>query len=138
MGMFDDMTAKAADSMLGNSSNPLAAGILEMIHNHPGGISGLVQSFHQQGLGELVNSWISTGQNLPISADQLQQVLGSERVQQLASRVGISPDQAGSQLAQILPTIVDKLTPNGNIEQGNLLEMGMNLLKSLGSKSTAA
>jgi uncharacterized protein YidB (DUF937 family) len=124
--------------MLGNSSNPLAAGILEMIHNHPGGISGLVQSFHQQGLGELVNSWISTGQNLPISADQLQQVLGSERVQQLASRVGISPDQAGSQLAQILPTIVDKLTPNGNIEQGNLLEMGMNLLKSLGSKSTAA
>ena len=138
MGMLDDMTAKAADSMLGNSSNPLAAEVLQMIHNHPGGIAGLVQSFHQQGLGELINSWVSTGQNLPISADQLQQVLGSEKVQQLASKIGIPADQAGSQLAQFLPTIIDKLTPNGNVEQGNLLETGMNLLKSLGSKSTAA
>lgn len=137
MGLFDDLENKAVNSMLGGSSNPLATGLLQMINNHPGGVAGLVQSFHEKGLGEIASSWVSTGQNLPISADQIQQVLGSEQVKQLAARAGISPDIAGSSLAQLLPTLVDKLTPNGQLPQhSNLMEMGMSVLQSLEKTGT--
>jgi uncharacterized protein YidB (DUF937 family) len=137
MGLFDELENKAVSGMLGGSSNPLATGLLQTINNHPGGVAGLVQSFHEKGLGEIASSWVSTGQNLPISADQIQQVLGSEQVKQLAAKAGISPDAAGSSLAQLLPTLIDKLTPNGQVQQhSNLMEMGMSLLQSLGKTGT--
>ena len=137
MGLLDDLENKAVTGMLGGSSNHLATGLLQMINNHPGGVAGLVQSFHEKGLGEIASSWVSTGQNLPISADQIQQVLGSEQVKQLAAKAGISPDVAGSSLAQLLPTLIDKLTPNGQVQQhSNLMEMGMSVLQSLEKTGT--
>ena len=137
MGLLDDLENKAVTGILGGSSNPLATGLLQMINNQPGGLPGLVQSFHDKGLGNLVSSWVGTGQNLPISAEQIQHVLGSEQVKQLAAKAGISPDVAGSSLAQLLPTLVDKLTPNGQMPQhSSLLETGMGLLQSLGKTGT--
>jgi uncharacterized protein YidB (DUF937 family) len=115
MSLMEDMAGKALNSMLGSSSNPMAANLLQMIHNHPGGLSGLVQEFHDKGLGEIASSWVSSGQNLPISADQIHQVLGSSMVQQFAAKAGISPQEAGSKLAEFLPMIVDHLTPQGKV-----------------------
>jgi uncharacterized protein YidB (DUF937 family) len=138
MGLLDDLENKAISSVTGGG-NPLVSQLLQMIQQQPGGLSGLVQNFHDKGLGGLVTSWVSTGQNLPISADQIQHVLGSTQVQELAAKVGISPEVASSQLSQLLPTIVDKLTPNGQMPQsGNLMEMGMNLLKSFETPGTGA
>ena len=135
MGLLDSLENMAMSKVAG--SNPAAAGILEMIQNHPGGLNGLVQSFHQNGLGELVNSWTGTGQNQPVSAEQIQQVLGSEKVQALAQKLGVSPETAGSTLAQLLPSVIDKLTPNGSVpEQSNLLQMGESLLASLSKTGT--
>jgi uncharacterized protein YidB (DUF937 family) len=137
MSFMEDMEQKALGGVLGGSSNPLAHSILEMINNHPGGLPGLVQSFHQNGLGGLVNSWISTGQNQPVSGDQVQSVLGNDQVQQLAAKLGISPDVAKSKLAEYLPQIMDKLTPNGQIpQQSNVMETGKTLLGSLGKTGT--
>lgn len=137
MGLLDDMENKAVTSMLGGNSNPLATSILEMLHNHPGGLSGLVQGFQEKGLGNLISSWVGTGQNLPISADQIQHGLGSQQVQEMATKLGISPEVASSQMASILPMLIDKLTPNGQVpQQGNLLEMGMNALRSMGKTGT--
>lgn len=131
MGFLDEMANKAAEKILRNSSSPMASAALEMINSHPGGISGLVQVFHDKGLGDVVNSWVSTGQNLPISADQIQSVLGNEGVKQLAAKAGTSPDAVGEHLAQLLPQIVDRLTPNGNLSDSNsLLQQGLNFLKS--------
>lgn len=133
MSLFDDLENKAANSMLGGSSNPLATGLLQMINSQPGGLSGLLQSFHEKGLGGVAASWVGTGQNLPISADQLQNVLGSDQVKQLAAKAGISPDAAGAALTQLLPSLVDRLTPNGQMPQhSNLLEIGMTILQSFG------
>jgi uncharacterized protein YidB (DUF937 family) len=135
MGLLDDIVNKAA----GDSANPLASHLMEMIHSQPGGLSGLLQNFHDKGLGELVISWVGTGQNLPISADQIQHVLGSEQVQQLAAKLGISSGAVSSQLAQLLPTAVDKLTPNGQVpNQSSLLTTGITLLKSLSKTATDA
>ena len=138
MSFLEDMAGKEVSSMLANSSNPLASSIMQMINNQPGGVSGLLQQFHEKGLGTLVTSWVSTGQNLPISADQIQNVLGSEQVKELAAKAGISPDAAGSHLAQLLPMLIDKLTPNGQVPQGggSLLEEGMGMLKNLGLGKT--
>ncbi len=132
MSLIDDLGSKAANSMLGDCSNPLATSLLHMINNTPGGLSGMLQSFHDKGLGGLVSSWVGTGQNLPISADQIQHVLGSDQVKELAAKAGISPDIASNALTQLLPTLVDKLTPNGELPQhSSLLEMGTSILNCL-------
>jgi uncharacterized protein YidB (DUF937 family) len=130
MSLFGDLAEKAATGLMGSSSNPLVHSAFEMIQNQPGGLDGLVQNFQQKGLGEVVSSWVSTGQNLPISADQITHVLGSDTVKNLAAKAGISPDQAGSQLAALLPGLIDKLTPNGHTgDAGGLLATAMNALK---------
>lgn len=141
MSFLEDMAGKEVSSMLSSSSNPLASSVMQMINNQPGGISGLLQQFHDKGMGGLVTSWVGTGQNLPISADQIQHVLGSEQVKELAAKAGISPDEASSHLAQLLPMLVDKLTPNGQVPQGSssnssMLEEGMGMLKNLGLGKT--
>jgi uncharacterized protein YidB (DUF937 family) len=137
MNFLEDMAGKEISGILANSSNPLASSVMQMISNQPGGLSGLLQQFHDKGLGGVVTSWVGTGQNLPISADQLQQVLGSEQVKELAAKAGISPEAASSHLAQLLPMLVDKLTPNGQVPQSSsLLEEGMGMLKNLGLGKT--
>jgi uncharacterized protein YidB (DUF937 family) len=138
MSFLEDMAGKEVSGMLANSSNPIAASVMQMINSQPGGLCGLVQQFHDKGLGGLVTSWIGTGQNMPISADQLQHVLGSEQVKELAAKCGISPEAATSHLSQLLPGLIDKLTPNGEVPQGgsSILEEGMGMLKNLGPGKT--
>ena len=131
MGLLDNLEGMAMSKVAG--SNPEAAGVLEMIQNHPGGLNGLVQAFQQNGLGGLVNSWTGTGENQPATTAQIQQVLGSDKIQALAQKLGVSPEAASSTLAQLLPTVIDKLTPNGSVpEHSNLMQMGESLLASLG------
>jgi uncharacterized protein YidB (DUF937 family) len=89
-----------------------------------GGLGGLVGKFEQAGLGNVVSSWIGSGQNLPISADQLQSVLGSDAVSSIAAKLGINPADAMGQLSTMLPGLVDKLTPNGAAPAGGLGNMG--------------
>ena len=106
--------------------------LLNLVNSHPGGIGGLLQAFQQQGLGGVVSSWVATGANQPVSADQVQSALGSEQVQDVASKLGVSTQEASSQIAQWLPSVIDHLTPNGQVPAGgsNLLEMGAGLLKA--------
>lgn len=80
-----------------------------------GGLSAIVAKLEQAGLGDQVKSWIGTGQNLPITAEQLQQVLGSDTVKQLAARFNIPVDQLSQVLAQALPGAVDSASPNGKL-----------------------
>lgn len=97
-----------------------------------GGLGALVSAFQSQGLGDVVNSWVGTGQNMPISPDQLHKVLGAGQVSNFASQAGVTPDAAGALLAQLLPQVVDKLTPGGQMPAGGAmpgLDMLANLLK---------
>ncbi len=136
MGLFDDVLKTGLAGMAGGGRQQgkgLATGILELFSSQQiGGLQGLVQSFTQRGLGNIVSSWVSTGPNLPVSPDQIQAVLGNDAVSSLAQKAGVAPEMASSLLAQVLPGIVDKLTPEGKIpEGGNLLEQGLNLLKGM-------
>jgi uncharacterized protein YidB (DUF937 family) len=132
MGLLDSLENEALGKVLGGNSNPLATGLLQMIQNQPGGLQGLVQNFHNNGLGSVVSSWVGQGANSPVTAEQIHAVLGSDQVRALAARAGISPDEAGNAIAQILPGIVDKLTPNGQVpEHNNVMEMVGGLLQNL-------
>jgi len=135
MGILDNLGSQATGNATG--SNPLMATILQMIQNQPGGLQGLVQSFHEKGLSGLVASWIGTGQNLPVSSDQVQQVFGNDKIKELAAKAGISPDMASAAIAGVLPSIVDKLTPGGSVpEHSNVIDMATNMLKNLESKAS--
>ena len=82
-----------------------------------GGLAGLVEKFHQGGLGEVANSWVGTGQNLPVSPDQLGGVLGNDTISAMASKLGMNQGDLLGQLSHMLPQVVDKLTPNGQLPQ---------------------
>jgi uncharacterized protein YidB (DUF937 family) len=86
-----------------------------------GGLGGLVEQFQQGGLGDLVSSWVGTGQNMPISAEQLQGVLGSEQIAEFARQFGLSNSDAANQLSQLVPQVVDRLTPAGELPGADAL-----------------
>ncbi|MSS76766.1 MAG: DUF937 domain-containing protein [Methyloglobulus sp.] len=102
-----------------------------------GGLSGLVEKIAAGGLADQISSWVGKGENLPISAEQLQAVLGSSFVQGLAEKFGINTTDVAGSLTSLLPQIIDKLTPDGEAPgDGNLLEAGLAGLTSLlGNKS---
>ena len=126
MGLMDQM-GQVVDGLLGGQSaqNPLLQAVTSLLGNNSnlGGLAGLVQAFQKNGLGEIVNSWVSTGQNMPVSPQQIEQGLGSDVLRQLASKAGLSPQDASSQLSNLLPNLVDKLTPNGKIEADPLEQL---------------
>ena len=136
MGLFDQVAGAVAGAAgtagtSGEGGNPMLGTIMQLLNDPKiGGLSGLVQSFQKGGLGEIVNSWVSKGPNLPVSASQIQSVLGNEQVGNIAGKLGVSPDQASGQIAEFLPQIVDKLTPNGSLpEGGDMMAQGVDLLK---------
>ena len=133
MSLFDQVVGALSTGESGGQGNLLQT-VMHLINNpQTGGLQGLIQSFQQGGLGDIVNSWVSSGQNLPISAEQIQSVLGGSGLQELAAKLGISPAQASGSLAEMLPQIVDKMTPNGEVPQGgDLLAQGTDLLKKGG------
>jgi len=87
----------------------------DLIKQH-GGLVGLMGLFRQKGLGEIFSSWVGLGENHPVSAEQIQQVLGDERVGAIAQRFGMDPALASSLLSKYLPILIDKLTPTGKIQ----------------------
>ena len=140
MGLLDsilgDMTGKAGAAGAG----PAIMGILGGLLTQSGGLQGLANQFAQSGHGGLFSSWVGTGENLPISADQIQKVLGSEQVSALASKMGVDSAQVSHFLAEYLPKAVDKMTPDGKMDpaadhQQSLASLLPSLLQSLGGRS---
>ena len=107
MGMFDGLLGGIVGAGMVTAVN----GIIE---KH-GGLQGVMNEFERNGLGPTVKSWVGTGPNQPISADQVQQVLGPELLQQLSAKSGLSVEELTQKLSQVLPQAVDRLTPDGKI-----------------------
>ena len=137
MGLLDDVMGMAGMGGAANAQAQQHAGALGMLLdyiNSPqvGGISGLQQMFQQKGLGGLVASWIGTGQNSPISGDQLQNVLHGNTLQEIAAKTGMDQGQLSSIFSQLLPHVVDRLTPNGQVPDSSALSQ---MMKGLGAGS---
>lgn len=117
----------------GSNNNTAIDAIIGLIGNQQsGGLMGLVEKFSANGLGEQVDSWVSVGQNLPITAEQIQAVLGSSFVQDIAAKMGMNTADAAGSLANLLPQVIDKLTPDGQVSDNNdLLQIALTGLSSL-------
>lgn len=132
MGLLDSVMGALGGAGGNGGGNPMLDVVMQMLSNkgQNGGLAGLVQAFQQNGLGEQVNSWISTGQNLPVSPDQIKAALGGGQLGQIAGQLGMNETQAAGGLADLLPQVIDKLTPNGQLPQGDdLMAQGLDLLK---------
>jgi len=135
MGLLDDVLKEVGVATGAGGSDAhrsLATELAGMLSQAgaSGGLTNLVNMFNRNGLGDVVSSWIATGRNLPISAEQIQSVLGSAQVQALAAKAGVSPEMASNAIAKILPNLVDKVTPNGQMPSaGGLLDSLAGLFK---------
>lgn len=123
MGLFDQISGMVS-SALGGSGDAAGGDVQAQVmgvlkQNGIDGMSGLVQQFEQSGMGAHVASWIGDGQNLPISAAQVQAALGSPVIASIAQRFGVDPTTAANLLAQHLPDAVDQATPDGTVSDGS-------------------
>jgi len=148
MGLLDGILGNMIGSMLsGNQQqNPFGATlgglsggsgggsallqIALLLLQQNGGLEGVLGKFRQAGMGAQADSWVSTGPNMDISPDQLQQVFGSGALGDIASQLGMSQDQAGSNMSQLLPELINQLTPQGRVtdESNNSIDEGLSAL----------
>jgi len=110
----------------GNKKDDLMSTVLGLLGGQ-GGLQNLIGQFTSKGLGDVVGSWVSTGKNMPVSGDQLQNVLGKDTISNLASKLGMDNVALTSQLSNLLPDGGDKLTPDGKVRDGYIMSKGMEM-----------
>jgi uncharacterized protein YidB (DUF937 family) len=121
-------TEKPGEALAGNEA--LGGALGQLLTQH-GGIGGLLEKFKSSGLGNIFNSWVGTGQNQPISNDQLTQVFDEASIADLAKKLGVGKDQAIGKLSQWLPHAIDKLTPDGKVPAEGALGKSLEALRSI-------
>ena len=133
MGLLDSVIGAVAGGMggshgTGGTQGALLNAVIAMLANRQGqgqsgglgGLGDLIAKFTQHGMGDVIGSWVGPGQNAPISGDQLSSVLGSDTIGDLAAKLGLSHEEAAGQLSQVLPQVVDRLTPQGHAPAAGL------------------
>jgi uncharacterized protein YidB (DUF937 family) len=129
MGLFDEVMGglEARDGQHAALYEEVAKLVTES-----GGVNGLVQQFQQKGLEGVISGWIGNGTNPPITADQVVQAVGQDKITEIASRVGLSEPQVVEGISKLLPLMVDHLTPNGTApnQSGDELAGALGVLKS--------
>jgi uncharacterized protein YidB (DUF937 family) len=130
MGLLDSVAGAVMGKLTGGGQGGMAQIAMEMFNQH-GGVAGLVEKFKAGGLGDAAASWVGTGANMPVSADQISSVLGNDQIAAMAAKFGIDPATLSAQIAEHLPTVVDKMTPSGAVEgdSGNILSTVLGMFK---------
>lgn len=112
MGFLDQVVGAVAGGGKGTLQSMLLQQLIAML-SQPGALAKLTSAFQQHGLGSILQSWLGTGTNLPISPAQLTQVLGASTVNEMAGKAGMAAPEAASTLATLLPQVIDKISPSG-------------------------
>jgi len=135
MGLLDSLLGSvmgggtSVGGAQGAQQSPMMLMALQLLQQN-GGIQGVLAKFQQAGYAEQVQSWISTGQNLPISADALARVLGHGQLGAVAQQCGVDSGAAAGGLASMLPHVIDQLTPQGSVphDEGDLVSKALAIL----------
>lgn len=128
MGLFDGLVGQVLGGLGQNhgASEGMVQHVLGMLGGQGGsGLTQLMQVFQSKGLGDVIGSWVGTGQNLPIDPQQLMGLLGNDQIAAMASKFGLTHEAAASQLANLLPQVIDKMTPNGELPGADVLSQGL-------------
>lgn len=129
MGLLDSIAGSVLGK-LGGQQGGMAQIALDMF-NQNGGLEGVLGKLKESGLADQAASWVGTGTNLPVNADQITSALGSSQIAEMAAKFGINPADLSAKIAEHLPSVIDKMTPNGAVESdsGNLLSTVLGMLK---------
>lgn len=129
MGMFDGLVGSVLGKVTGEKAG-MAQVAMEMFNTN-GGVGGILEKFKTGGLADAAASWVGMGDNIPVSADQISSVLGNDQIAAMAEKFGIDPATLSAQIAEYLPSVVDKMTPNGAVEadSGNTLSSVLGMFK---------
>ena len=129
MGLLDGLLGGLMGGGTQQAQSPLVQMALQLIQQN-GGLPGIISKFQHGGMTEEVGSWVGTGQNMPMTGNQLQEILGSGSIGQIAQQLGLSHGDASSNLAQILPQIIDRMTPTGQVpdNHGDMLAQALSAL----------
>jgi uncharacterized protein YidB (DUF937 family) len=114
MGLLDGLVENVLGIGAQQSQGSMLQVALQVLEQN-GGLPGIISKFEHGGMADHVGSWVGTGANMPISGAQLQEILGSGSIGEIAQRLGLSHGDASSGLAQVLPQVIDKLTPEGQV-----------------------
>ena len=134
MGLLDSILGGAAGQLLGGIGGGAQTNVLSavmMLLQQNGGLGNVVSQFEQSGLGAQAASWVGSGANQSISGDQVAQVFGSGAIGQIASQLGMDHGQASGALAQLLPEVINQLTPQGQVtsQSGDMLSQALSMLR---------
>ena len=129
MGMLDGLLGGMLGGGAQQGQSPLMQMALQMIQQN-GGLPGIISKFQHGGMTEHVDSWVGNGQNMPVTGNQLQEILGSGSIGQIAQQLGMSHGDASSGLAQVLPQLINHLTPTGQVpdNHSDMLAQAMAML----------
>ena len=133
MQLLDNLT----NQLGGNHPEGLLSAVSALIANN-GGLSGIISRFTQNGLGQHVQSWVGKGENIPITGEHVRQVFGADQIQQVAQQLGTDPAQSSNMIAEVLPGLVDKATPQGQVVSNEEAQHGISGLLSKGFSSLFA
>ncbi|WP_428981744.1 YidB family protein [Mannheimia indoligenes] len=115
--MLGNILGSLASSVLGGNNQSTAIQLIQNLLQSQGGVEGLIAKFQEGGLDDLLRTWVSSDEdNAPVSSEQISNVFGQENIQNAAQDAGVDATDASDLLAQLLPKIVDTLTPNGNVD----------------------
>ncbi len=117
----------------GEKQDDLMSTVMNLIGGQ-GGLNGLINQFSSKGLGDVISSWVGTGKNIPVSPNQIEKVLDKDTINSITSKLGMDKNDLMGQLSNLLPQVVDKLTPDGKVPEGDILEKGKDLLGGLFGK----
>lgn len=129
MGLFDSVAGAVLGKMLGEKSD-MAKVAMEMLDKF-GGIDGILTKLKEGGLADIAATWVGNGKNAPVSSNQITDALGADTIAEIAGKFGLSPDMLSGQLAEHLPNVIDKMTPNGEVNNNSndLLGTVLGMLK---------
>ena len=134
---FDQMAKNLKQTLGGpeTEQSRVVNGIVDVLFSRGPGLAGLIDTFKNKGLGSQASSWVSRGENLPVSPNQVEQVLGPELLQQIATKTGLPLETVKQKLSTVLPPVVDQLTPEGAIPKDDILQQGLKFLRDRFSPS---
>jgi uncharacterized protein YidB (DUF937 family) len=136
MGLLDQVGGALGGALSGAGGGGTKAILLQQLVamlSKPGALQNLTGAFQNAGLGNILQSWLGSGANLPIDASQITKVLGAGTVGDLAQKAGISEGETASTLSSLLPQVIDKISPGGSApSEGQLGGMLSSLGKMLG------
>ncbi|EMY61789.1 YidB family protein [Leptospira terpstrae] len=133
MSFFESLKAVAAQAVELVQNNPQIVSGIQKIVEENGGVSGIVQKFKDKGFAEAASSWVGTGENVNIGASDVMKVLGNDSIQELAKKVGLDSEATAGLIGNLLPVVIDKLSPEGK-EPGGDLASQLTSLASLFTK----